>query len=71
MLTYRYIPKTLTANDEICDCRLKTEYMVNGTLCYYYFSGGMYDLAEYFEKKFLNGIKREKESVVLPQRRWI
>ena len=46
VLTYRYIPKTLTANDEICDCRLKTEYMVNGTLCYYYFSGGMYDLAE-------------------------
>ena len=71
VLTYRYIPKTLTANDEICDCRLKTEYMVNGTLCYYYFSGGMYDLAEHFEKRFLSGIKREKNSIVLPQRRWI
>lgn len=69
-LTYRYIPQAVGLYHYLDDYRLKTEYLVNGVLSYYYFSCGMYDLAEHFEKKFHAGIKRELPSVVLPQRRW-
>ncbi|MGN0795897.1 MAG: hypothetical protein ACI4MT_02945 [Christensenellales bacterium] len=69
-LTYRYIPQAVGLYHSLDDYRLKIDFLVNGVLSYYYFSCGMYDLSEHFEKKFINGVKREIPSIVLPQRRW-
>lgn len=71
-ITYNYISKPKTIEDEILDIRFSKNMMIDGVLAEYLFCEGVYDLAKFYDKRFRNSIRQSKiqKNRMLPKRRW-